>query len=84
MPAVSTRIIFSLFHSNSISIESIVVPGISVAIRRWLPITELMKVDFPALGLPITAILNKSFVLEAASETPSKLFNIYSLIKSIP
>ena len=52
----------SEFNSNSISIESIVVPGKSLAISLSDPISELISVDFPALGLPKIAILKLSFI----------------------
>ena len=56
MPAVSIKIKSSLFTEKGILMASIVVPAISETINLSSLINLLINVDFPALGLPKTAI----------------------------
>ena len=49
------------------SIESRVVPAISVTIFLSTPINAFMNEDFPALGLPTTANLGSSSISSSSS-----------------
>ena len=51
-----------------VSIESLVVPAISVTIYLSSPIKALINDDLPAFGLPTTANLGKSFTSSESSE----------------
>ncbi|KAF5050969.1 hypothetical protein DSECCO2_423890 [anaerobic digester metagenome] len=57
IPAVSIIVYFCSFLSNFVSMASLVVPGMSLTITLSSPMILLIMDDFPALGLPITAIL---------------------------
>ena len=76
IPAVSTRQIgtpFSVIHS---SITSRVVPGTSVTIARSSCSSLLSRLDFPALGVPVIAVMTPSRIirplLDAASISSSR------------
>ena len=68
-PAVSINLIFSLLCSTTKSIESRVVPGISVTILASFLINLLINEDFPTFGLPTMAIFISSIFSSSTSSS---------------
>ena len=63
MPAVSVKINLSLPQLKSTETASLVVPGLSNAIKRSSPNKELIRVDFPTFGRPTIEILGSLLLI---------------------
>ena len=83
IPAVSINTYFPNSFSNSESIASLVVPAILLTITLFSPKILFIKLDFPTLGLPITATFITS-VSSSSSLFGGKLSHIASSTSPIP
>ncbi len=63
---------------NKLSIESLVVPSISLTITLFCPSKELVREDFPTFGLPIRHILILSSSYSISSITGNSSITLSS------
>ena len=63
IPAVSVRITGMSLMVRASSMVSLVVPGISVTIALFSPMSAFISEDLPTLGFPTMEIFSPSFII---------------------